>query len=89
MFAIKNKKLNTEQLVSLFSHRPAKDLDWYNSLIVGGTLAVTGQDQLLVSLLSPPRLLEMTRYFTLFDKKAGKIVARYQQVRVNHSPWCF
>jgi type I restriction enzyme R subunit len=22
----------------------------------------------------------MTRYFTLFDKKAGKIVARYQQV---------
>lgn len=80
MFAIKNKKLNTEQLVSLFSHRPAKDLDWYNSLIVGGTLAVTGQDQLLVSLLSPPRLLEMIRYFTLFDKKAGKIVARYQQV---------
>lgn len=31
-------------------------------------------------LLSPVRLLEMTRYFTLFDKKAGKIVARYQQV---------
>ena len=33
-----------------------------------------------MSLLSPARLLEMTRYFTLFDKKAGKIVARYQQV---------
>lgn len=41
---------------------------------------MTGQDQLLSSLLSPSRLLEMTRYFTLFDKKAGKIVARYQQV---------
>lgn len=80
MFAIKNKKLNGEQLASLFSHRPAKDLDWYKSLTDGGELAVTGQDQLLISLLSPARLLEMTRYFTLFDKKAGKIVARYQQV---------
>jgi type I restriction enzyme, R subunit len=80
MFAIKNKKLNSEQLVSLFNHRPAKDLDWYKSLTAGGTLAVTGQDQMLISLLSPSRLLEMTRYFTLFDRKAGRIVARYQQV---------
>ncbi|EOW9549246.1 type I restriction endonuclease subunit R [Vibrio fluvialis] len=80
MYAIKNKTLKDEQLVSLFSHRPAKDLDWYQSLTAAGELAVTGQDQLLISLLSPDRLLEMTRYFTLFDKKAGKIVARYQQV---------
>ena len=80
MYAIKNKTLKDEQLAALFSHRPAKDLDWYQSLIAAGELAVTGQDQLLISLLSPARLLEMTRYFTLFDKKAGKIVARYQQV---------
>jgi len=80
MLAIKNKKLTGEQLVSLFSHRPSKDLDWYKGLTAAGELAVTGQDQLLISLLSPARLLEMTRYFTLFDKKAGKIVARYQQV---------
>ena len=80
MYAIKHKTLKDEQLVSLFSHRPAKDLDWYQSLTAAGELAVTGQDQLLISLLSPARLLEMTRYFTLFDKKAGKIVARYQQV---------
>ena len=80
MYAIKNKQIKDEQLASLFSHRPAKDLDWYQSLIAAGELAVTGQDQLLISLLSPARLLEMTRYFTLFDKKAGKIVARYQQV---------
>ncbi|MGL5291864.1 MAG: type I restriction endonuclease subunit R, partial [Plesiomonas sp.] len=59
---------------------PAKDLDWYQSLTAMGELAVTGQDKILISLLSPDRLLEMTRYFTLFDKKAGKIVARYQQV---------
>jgi len=80
MYAIKNKTLEDKQLASLFIHRPAKDLDWYQSLTAAGELAVTGQDQLLISLLSPARLLEMTRYFTLFDKKAGKIVARYQQV---------
>ncbi|EOC5342699.1 type I restriction endonuclease subunit R [Vibrio vulnificus] len=80
MYAIKNKRLKDEQLAGLFSHRPAKDLDWYQSLTAAGELAVTGQDRLLISLLSPARLLEMTRYFTLFDKKAGKIVARYQQV---------
>ncbi|WP_033929741.1 MULTISPECIES: type I restriction endonuclease subunit R [Gammaproteobacteria] len=80
MYAIKNKTLKDEQLAGLFSHRPAKDLDWYKSLTASGELAVTGQDQLLISLLSPARLLEMTRYFTLFDKKAGKIIARYQQV---------
>ncbi|TKI04504.1 type I restriction endonuclease subunit R [Martelella alba] len=80
MYAIKNKKLSEAQVTSLFSHRSDKDLDWYHSLIATGDLAVTGQDKLLISLLSPSRLLEMTRYFTLFDKKVGKIVARYQQV---------
>lgn len=80
MYALKNKKLTQQQLATLFSHRPAADLDWYQGLLAGGELAVTGQDQLLISLLSPARFLEMTRYFTLFDKKAGKIVARYQQV---------
>lgn len=80
MYALKNKKLTQQQLATLFSHRPAADLDWYQGLLAGGELAVTGQDQLLISLLSPARFIEMTRYFTLFDKKAGKIVARYQQV---------
>ena len=80
MLAIKNRKLTQAQRSTLFSHRSAKDLDWYQSLVAGGELALTGQDKLLISLLSPARLLEMTRLFTLFDKKAGKIVARYQQV---------
>ncbi|MEE9710503.1 type I restriction endonuclease subunit R [Aeromonas caviae] len=80
MYTIKNNTLKDEQLAGLFSHRPAKDRDWYQNLTAAGELAVTGQDQLLISLLSPDRLLEMTRLFTLFDKKAGKIVARYQQV---------
>ena len=80
MSVIKNQPLSDSQLSALFNHRPANDLNWYRQLIAGGSLAVTGQDQLLISLLTPSRLLEMTRFFTLFDKNAGKIVARHQQV---------
>ncbi|AZN36726.1 type I restriction endonuclease subunit R [Iodobacter ciconiae] len=80
MYAIKNKTISPLQTDSLFNHRPAKDLTWYQSLLAGGELAVTGQDKLLISLLMPARLLEMVRFFTLYDKKVGKIVARYQQV---------
>ncbi|MBA3979649.1 MAG: DEAD/DEAH box helicase [Alcanivorax sp.] len=80
MHAIKNRKLSEAQLANLFGHRPPSDRVWYDNLVAAGDLAVTGQDKLLISLLTPARLLEMTRFFTLFDKKAGKIVARYQQV---------
>ncbi|NVP02102.1 HsdR family type I site-specific deoxyribonuclease, partial [Photobacterium damselae subsp. damselae] len=72
--------LNDTQLNKIFSHRTAAVKNEYLSLISGGDLVVTDQDRLLVSLLRHDRLLEMTRLFTLFDKKAGKIVARYQQV---------
>ncbi len=77
---LKNTPLTPEQLDKLFANRPAKVCDEYLSLIAGGDLMVTDQDRLLVSLLRHDRLLEMTQLFTLFDKKAGKIVARYQQV---------
>ncbi|QBJ61828.1 HsdR family type I site-specific deoxyribonuclease [Pseudoalteromonas sp. DL-6] len=77
---LKNHKLSDEQLNGLFKHRPAKAKDDYLSLVAAGELTVTDQDRLIVSLLRPERLLDMTRLFTLFDKKAGKIVARYQQV---------
>lgn len=77
---LKNKKLNDEQLNALFDHRSASAKDEYLSLITAGDLTVTDQDRLIISLLNPERLLEMIRLFTLFDKKAGKIVARYQQV---------
>lgn len=78
--AIKNRRLSAGQLDRLFDHRKAADRIWYEGLVAAGELAVTGQDELLISLLSPERLFEMVRYFTLFDKKAGKVVARYQQV---------
>ncbi|MFL1489186.1 type I restriction endonuclease subunit R [Acinetobacter baumannii] len=80
MYAFKNKKLSVTQKQNLFGYRSADDLKWYENLIAGGELAVTGQDQLLVSLLKPERLLEIVRLYTLFDKKSGKIVARYQQI---------
>ncbi|QLJ63880.1 type I restriction endonuclease subunit R [Serratia marcescens] len=80
MLAIKNRKLTAQQIDSIFNHRPVACLEWYQNLIAAGDLAITGQDQLLISLLLPERLLDMVRFFTLFDKKAGKVIARYQQV---------
>lgn len=41
---------------------------------------VTEQDRLIISLLSPDRLLDFIRNFIFFDRKLGKIAARYQQV---------
>ena len=80
MRTIKNKQISGEDKDLLFDHRNPRDRTWYESLVSGGELAVSGQDALLISLLMPTRLLEMIRYFILFDKKVGKIVARYQQV---------
>ena len=77
---LKNKTLNKQKKNNLFAHRHPSDRKWYDELIAGGELAVTGQDRLIASLLSPARLLEIIRYYILFDKKVGKIVARYQQM---------
>lgn len=77
---LKNRQLDEEQLSKLFGHRTPNDKQEYLSLVAGGELTVTDQDRLLASLLRPDRLLDMARLYTLFDKKAGKIVARYQQV---------
>ena len=38
----------------------------------------TNQDKNIVSLFHPERLMELTKYFVLFDKNVKKI-ARYQQ----------
>ncbi len=77
---LKNQPLSEVQMERLFAHRPAATKAHYLSLVAGGARQVTDQDRLIVSLLQPARLLEMTRLFTLFDKKVGKIIARYQQV---------
>lgn len=76
---MKNTPLTDETLKMIFAHRPTKIREEYLSLIAGGDLVVTDQDRLLVSLLRHDRLLEISRLFTLFESKTGKIVARYQQ----------
>jgi len=76
---IKNDVLNTEQQGKLLQGRKP----WISShfeALWSQPMVVTGQDRLLVSLLSPARLLEFVRYFILFDQRVGKIAARYQQV---------
>ena len=77
--SLKNTKLTKSSHQAIFECREKQYQDWYDDLIAGGDLAVTKQDRLLISLLTPERLLELTRYFVLFDSKIGKIVARYQQ----------
>jgi len=76
---IKNDTLNTEQRVVLLAHQKPWVRSYFESLW-SQPIAVTDQDRLLISLLSPARLLEFIRYFILFDQRIGKIVARYQQV---------
>ena len=78
--ALKNQRLTPAHLETIFAHRTTKQKQAYLSLLAGGELLVTDQDRLIIALLTPERLLEMTRLFTLFDQKSGKIVARYQQV---------
>lgn len=80
MLALKNQKRTDAQINQLFAHRHPRDLAWYQNLLAGGELMLSGQDRLLISLLSRQRLFDMVRYFTIFDKKIGKIVGRYQQV---------
>lgn len=77
----KNKPLSKKQIDALFNHRKAEVLQWYQQLIAGGQLALTEQDITLIGLLSPKRLLMMTRQFIFFHHyKNAKIIARYHQV---------
>ena len=80
LLSIKNTKLSTKQKNALFDYRKPEDREWYESLISGGELSITEQDRLLIGVLSPERFLDMTRLFTFFDSKIGKVVARYHQV---------
>lgn len=70
-----------QKLTALFAQKMMKEeeLTWYENWSQS-PLSVTEQDRLLIALLSQDRLLEFVRYFILFDKKNGKIAARYQQV---------
>ena len=75
---IKTKPLSVSDLDDLFAGKEHRMRHYFEVLWSKPEL-VTEQDRLLISLLSHERLLEFIRFFILFDKKFGKIAARYQQ----------
>jgi type I restriction enzyme R subunit len=75
---IKNRTLPIATHRALFQDKPAKLRAYFESLWSQSMLP-TDQDRLIIGLLTPARLLEFLRGFVLFDRKVGKIVARYQQ----------
>jgi type I restriction enzyme, R subunit len=76
--AVKNAPLPTEVRRQLFDRKPASLAPYFDSLWAH-PMEPTDQDRLLTGLLTPARLLEFLRSYVLFDRKVGKIVARYQQ----------
>ncbi len=80
MRALKSAKLSDTQKEALFADKPKWMRDDFNRLHSDIVLP-TEQDRLLISLLRPDRLLDFTRRFIFFDRKLGKIAARYQQVQ--------
>lgn len=74
----KNRPLSPDAQAALLRGKPSKLQDRFRQLWAEATLP-TDQDRLLAALLRPERLLEFLRLFVLFDRKAGKVVARYQQ----------
>lgn len=78
MQALKNTALKPATRTALFDGKPANLAPYFDALW-SAPMQATDQDRLLVSLLTPVRLLEFLRGYVLFDRKVGKIVARYQQ----------
>ncbi len=76
--AVKNAPIKPDVRAALFEGKPTS-LSTYFDTLWSVPMLVTEQDRLLVSLLTPTRLLELLRGYVLFDRKVGKIVARYQQ----------
>ena len=76
--ATKNAPFDESVKEAVFARRPPAVRQYFDGLWAGSMLP-TDQDRLLVSLLTPERLLEFIRYFILFDRKVGKVAARHQQ----------
>ena len=74
-----NERLSPHQHAALFADRPVYARQYFEGLWSKPNLP-TGQDELIIGLLNPARLLNFIRYFLIFDEKKGKIAARYQQV---------
>lgn len=76
--AVKNAPLPPKVRAALFEGKSASLATYFDTLW-SAPMQATEQDRMLVSLLTPSRLLEFLRGYVLFDRKVGKIVARYQQ----------
>ncbi|WP_422012720.1 type I restriction endonuclease subunit R [Roseateles sp.] len=75
---LKNAAMPLGVREALFDGKPAALRSYFEALWAEPMVA-TEQDVLLIGLLTPARLLEFLRAYVLFDRKVGKIVARYQQ----------
>jgi type I restriction enzyme, R subunit len=75
---VKNAALPADVRDRLFEGKPAALASYFKTLWAQ-PMEPTDQDRLLTSLLTPARMLEFLRSYVLFDRKVGKIVARYQQ----------
>lgn len=75
--ALKNRPLPEKQTEALFAGKPAKAKQYFQELWAKPMLP-TEQDELLIGVLSPERLLSLLRYYILYYK-SDKIIARYQQ----------
>ena len=76
---VKNTRLSPALCNELFRDKPPAIRTYFENLWSQTQLS-TEQDKLLVSLLSKERLLEFIQFFIFFDRKVGKIAARYPQV---------
>ncbi|MBC7418656.1 MAG: HsdR family type I site-specific deoxyribonuclease, partial [Pedobacter sp.] len=77
LIAIKNQALNDEQKSNLFTGRFAYVRRYFDALEQENILP-TVQDQTLIGLCSPKRLMDLVFNFVLYDNGEKKI-ARYQQ----------
>ncbi|KHL57353.1 type I restriction endonuclease subunit R [Xanthomonas cannabis] len=75
---LKNAALPAATRDALLAGKPAP-LRAYCQALWAHPMLPTEQDRLLAGVLTPARLLEVLRNFVLFDRKVGKLVARYQQ----------
>ena len=75
---LKNAALKPATRAALLAGKPANLAAHFDTLWAQ-TMQPTDQDRMLLSLLMPERLLEFLCGYVLFDRKVGKIVARYQQ----------
>lgn len=75
---IKNQPLSEQDKARLFQGKPPKIQAYFEQLWDKPVLPTT-QDKLLVGLLDRCRFLEFIRFFILFDRKIGKVAARYPQ----------